>query len=436
MFFAKRRQARELLEIFRTYSKELSSILSLKDLLKNLVRTLTDIAEVRGGAILLLEAPIKAFVVRESRGGEPLASQFLIKDPFIQYLSRSQHAMTKHRLLEDRRLIDVKESGIHLLTALNSEAVFPMCAENKFIGLLALGARRDGRAYSEETLDLLGILVAMAAISIDNAILYESLSRQNLEFSEIAKLKTQFVSTISHELGTPLNGILGLTEALLEGDQSANLNDDQRRYLEMIQSAGQELFEVVSHILDLTRVQSKKAPAEIRKVDLLKAVREVTTEIEDALREKRIQVEIRLDSSSMVYGDEAQIRQVFACLLENALKFSREGASHSIGILSSRVGDMLQICVRDQGIGIDEKDQYFIFEEFRQADGDLTREYGGTGLGLAIAKHIVERHGGRIWVESKKGEGAQFYFTLPLKPALVDAREVETHRSEIPSPGA
>ncbi len=431
MLFGKRRRDSELLETFRTYSKELSSILSLKDLLKNLLRTLTEIAEVRNGAILLLEAPIKAFVVRESRGGEPLISQFLIKDSFIQYLSRSFQPMTKHRLLEDRRLIDVKESGIHFLTALNAEAVFPMHAENKFIGLLALGARREGQAYSEETLDLLGVLVTMAAISIDNAILYESLSRQNLEFSEIAKLKTQFVSTISHELSTPLNGILGLTEALLDAEQSANLTDDQRRYLEMIQSAGRELFEVVSHILDLTRVQSKKAPAEIRKVDLLKALGEVTAEIEEALREKRIHLEINLDSNSTVYGDEGQIRQVFACLLENALKFSREGESHSIAILSSRVGDMLRVCVRDEGIGIEERDQYFIFEEFRQANGDLTREYGGTGLGLAIAKHIVERHGGRIWVESKKGEGAQFYFTLPLKPALVDAREVDTQRKEI-----
>lgn len=431
MFFGKRRRENQLLETFRTYSQELSSILNLKDLLKNLVRTLTDIAEVRTAAILLLETPIKAFVVRESRGGEPLISQFLTKDPFIQYLSRSLQPMTKHRLLEDRRLIDVKESGIHLLTALNAEAVFPMNAENKFIGMLSLGARRDGQAYTEETLDLLGVLVAMASISIDNSILYESLTRQNLELSEVAKLKTQFVSTISHELSTPLNGILGLTEALLDGEQSANLRDDQRRYLEMIQSAGKELSEVVSHILDLTRVQSKKAPTEIRKVDLLKVLRGVTSEIEDALREKRIRVEIALDSSSLVYGDEGQIRQVFACLLENALKFSREGASHSIAIQSAKVGDMLRICVLDQGIGIEESDQHFIFEEFRQADGDLTREYGGTGLGLAIAKHIVERHGGRIWVESKKGEGAQFYFTLPLKPALVDAREVDTQRKEI-----
>ncbi|HKY62986.1 MAG TPA: HAMP domain-containing sensor histidine kinase [bacterium] len=433
MLFGKRRRESQLLETFRTYSQELSSILNLKDLLKNLVRTLSEIAEVRNASILLLETPIKAFVVRESRGGEPLISQFQAKDPFIQYLSRSLKPITKHHLLEDRRLIDVKESGIHFLTALNAEAVFPMNAENKFIGLLALGARRENEPYSDETLDLLGVLVAMAAISIDNAILYESLSRQNLEFSEIAKLKTQFVSTISHELSTPLNGILGLTEALLEGEQNANLNDDQRRYLEMIQSAGRELSEVVSHILDFTRVQSKKAPAEIRKVDLSKALLEVTAGIEDALREKRIQLEVSLDAASMVYGDEAQIRQVFACLLENALKFSREGASHSIGILSSRVGDMLRVCVRDEGIGIEEKDQHFIFEEFRQADGDLTREFGGTGLGLAIAKHIVERHGGRIWVESKKGEGAQFYFTLPLKPALVDAREVDTHRQEISS---
>lgn len=428
MLFSKRRRDRSLLEIFRSYSKELSSILDLKDLLKNLLRVLTEIAEVRSGNILLQETGIKAFVVRESIGGEPLILQFAAHDPFIQYLARTLKPMTKHQLLQDRRLIDVKESGLHLMTGVNAEAVFPMTAENKFLGLFALGSRRDGEAYAQETLDLLGVLIAMASISVDNAILFESLAKQNLQLSEVAKLKTQFVSTVSHELSTPLNGILGLTEVLLDPDANGNFTDDQKRYVEMIHSAGKELLDVVTHIIQLTQFQSKGALGEIRKVDLGKTLETVLAEVEDRLREKNIQMHVDLDGSATVYGDEAQIRQVFASLVENAIKFSRQDAPNLIGVRSTRHGDMLKLCVYDQGIGIGEHDQDVIFEEFRQADGDLTRSYGGTGLGLAIAKKIVERHGGRIWVESKKGEGAQFFFTLPLKPASVDARELETRR--------
>lgn len=428
MLFSKRRRERGLLEIFRTYSKELTSILNLKDLQKNLLRTLTEIAEVRSGNILLHEVAIKAFVVRESVGGEPLILQFPAHDAFIQYLARTLKPMTKHILLQDRRLIDVKEAGIHFMTAVNAEAVFPMTAENKFIGLFALGSRRDGAAYSEDTLDLLGVLISMASLSLDNAILFESLAKQNLQLSEVAKLKTQFVSTVSHELSTPLNGILGLTEVLLDPEANANFNDDQKRYIEMIHSAGKELLEVVNHILQLTQFQSKSSLNEIRKIDLGKTLQGVAGEVQDLLREKDIQLRMDLDSLSTVYGDEGQIRRVFSCLMENAVKFSRMDAPSLIGIKTSRHGDMLKVCVYDNGIGIPDRDQDVIFEDFRQGDGDLTRGYGGTGLGLAIAKKIVERHGGRIWVESKRGEGSQFYFTLPLKPASVDAREVDTHR--------
>ncbi len=86
---------------------------------------------------------------------------------------------------------------------------------------------------------------------------------------------------------------------------------------------------------------------------------------------------------------------------------------------SVKTGEMLRVCVKDTGIGIDEVDQFYIFEDFRQAEGGMARSYGGSGLGLALAKKIVELHGGRIWVESKKGMGAQFYFTLPIKPTLI-----------------
>lgn len=417
-----------LLETLRAFSKEINSIVSLKELLKNLLRHFVEIAHAQTGSFWMLEKDIKALVVRESIGGDPLILQFSTKDPFLNYLGQTSRVVTQEFLVKNPALIDVKEAGLNFMTSVNAGVVFPMMVDNHFIGILALGNRRNKELYSTEELDLLSVLVAMGTISIHNAILYDSMAKQNLKLSEIAKLKTQFVSTITHELSTPLNGILGLAEILNNPDTSGPLNDDQRRYVQMIRSAAEELSDMVNQILDLTRFQSQKGALEVKRVDLAATVEDIRRELQEICREKGIDLRIDLGPRINVYGDEGQIRQVIQCLLENAVKFSQGNGSQMIGIHAGRHGDMLKICIFDHGIGIREQDQEIIFDEFRQLEADINRSYGGTGLGLALAKKIVELHGGRIWVESKKGEGSQFYFTLPLKPGLIQAPEIETQR--------
>ncbi len=429
MIFSKRHgREMKLLETLGHFTQDLCSIANFKDLLKNILRSLVEIADTRNGNILLLEKEIKSFVVRESFGGDPLVLQFSSHDPFINYLGQTGRYLTEHQILADARLIDIKEPALHFMTSVGAYLAFPMIVDKQFIGILTLGAKNEGQNYREEQMELLQVLITMGSISIANGMLYDSLAKQNLKLSEIAKLKTQFVSTISHELSTPLNGIIGLTEVLLNPETSGPLTDDQRRYVQMIQSAGEELAEVVNQILDLTRFQSQKGVLEVKRVDLFKTLDGLKGDFEDIFCEKGFRLKMELAPKTNVYGDEGQIRQVFRSLFENAVKFSQGKPSGVIGIQASRHGDMLKICVSDHGIGIDEKDQEIIFDEFRQADGEHTRSYGGTGLGLALAKKIVEMHGGRIWVESKKGEGAQFYFTLPLKPGLVQVTELENPR--------
>jgi len=428
LFPRKSRSEIKLLNTLRTFSKEMGSILHLKGLLKNLLRALVEISGARSGTILLLEEEIKSFVVRESVGGDPLVLQFSTQDPLINYLGQTTKVMTKRQLVRDTGLIDIKDSGLKFMTSVNAAVVFPMLADKKFIGLLALDSRANGDDYSPSQIDLLEILISMGAIAVDNAILYESLTRQNIKLSEIAKLKTQFVSTITHELSTPLNGIMGLTQVLLDSETSGPLSDDQRRYIQMIASAGEELSDVVNQILELTRFQSKQGALEVKRVNLAQTVEGVRADLAGVFTEKGIQFQAEVDNRTVVYGDEGQIRQVVQSLLENAIKFSPEGSEQRVGIHAGKHGDMLKICIYDRGIGIQEKDQELIFDEFRQADGEHTRSYGGTGLGLALAKRIVELHGGRIWVESKKGEGAQFYFTLPLKPGQIQAPEIDHQR--------
>lgn len=417
------------LEVLRGYSKELSAITQLKDLLKRLIKTWVEIAEAQNGNIWLMGDQGKSLELRESSGGDPLLTQFSSTDSFVNFLGQTETVLTKHELVKDASLIDIKESGLNFMTTASAEAVYPLVVENKFIGMMALGGRLDQNPYSGEQLDWMGVLVTMGAISIDNALLYDSLAKQNLKLSEIAKLKTQFVSTISHELSTPLHGILGMTEILLNPEIGGPLSDDQKRYLQMIQSAGEELSELVNQILGLTRFQSQQGTLEVKKVDFRKTLTDLEQGFREVLENKGIQLQVNLEPKVNVYGDEGQIRQVVQSLIENALKFSGENSGKIIVIQANKHGDMLKVCVQDQGIGIGEGDQELIFDEFRQVEGEVNRSYGGTGLGLAVAKRIVELHGGRIWVESKKGEGSQFYFTLPLKPGLVQVTELDTART-------
>jgi signal transduction histidine kinase len=411
------------LVLLRAFSKGLSSITPLKDLLKRLLKTLLEIAEAPGGSIWLIEA--EALALREAVGGEPLQLEFKSSDPFVNYLGQTRCVLSRDQLFKDPQFIDIRDSGVKFLTSVHGEWIFPLCVEQRYLGALVLSPRIDGRSYSPELREFLEVLTTMGAIAVDNALHYDSLAKQNLKLSEIAKLKTDFVSTISHELSTPLNGILGLTEVLLNPETGGPLNDDQRRYLQMIQSAGEELSEIVSQVLNLTRFQSQHGSLEVKRVELHKVAEDLVRDLDGVLGEKGMVLRMDLAKKQSVYGDEGQIRQLLQNLLENAVKFSDGHPGGEIILQAQKQGEMLQVCVSDSGIGIAERDQEIIFEDFRQAQGGVERSYGGTGLGLAVAKKIVELHGGRIWVESKQGEGSHFYFTLPLKPGLVQAREIQ-----------
>ena len=430
MFFhRKNRKQQELRGVLSAFAKDARSILQIKELLKRLLRSFVDVAGARGGSLWLLDPDGNSLNLRESLGGEPLIFKFSGQDGLVHYLGQTERILSKSDLIRQENLIDIKEAGLQFFTATSAEILFPLVAEKKFIGILALGPGKDQTSYSRDLVAVLEILANLGAVWVDNALLYDSLAKQNLKLSEIAKLKTQFVSTISHELSTPLNGILGLSQVLLDPETGGPLTDDQRRYLQMIQAAGEELNEIVQQILDLTRFQSQQGPLEVKKVDLLKTIQNLEQDFKPQLDQKGIALRLELEPRVKVYGDAGHIRQVVQSLMENALKFSTDNADpKSILIKTARHGDMLQVCVADQGIGIHEADQEIIFEDFRQAQGSVDRSYGGTGLGLALAKKIVELHGGRIWVESKPGEGSQFFFTLPLKPALVQAEEINTTR--------
>ncbi|MBL7685737.1 MAG: GAF domain-containing sensor histidine kinase [Deltaproteobacteria bacterium] len=418
MFF-KPRSKYNWREIFLKYGGGLASLAHHGELYKKILSVLLEVSGAEGASLLLFDAQAEEFVLKEQMGPSPLAYALPGQHPLILWLKRDLRPLTRHQLAEDARYLDLKRTSLAYFSEWNAEVVFPLVTEKKFLGLFNLGPKNQ-KGYDSDDLELFSTLINFSSFFIENAIFYERLLKQNQKLSDLARLKTQFVNNITHELRTPLHGVLGLADLLIS-DPEEILTADYRRYLDMLKSSAESLLEQIDHILDLTRYQSDQFQLDIHRFDYQKMVLETLKEYSDQMQLQKTSFEMDWpDSIPPVYGDERELKNLTRDLISNAIKFTPQG---NIRISPIKTGDMLKICIQDSGVGIDDAKQHEIFEDFHQEEGEMTREFGGTGLGLSLAKRIVEMHGGRIWVESKKGKGSHFYYTLPLIPHFESFRK-------------
>jgi signal transduction histidine kinase/ligand-binding sensor domain-containing protein len=226
---------------------------------------------------------------------------------------------------------------------------------------------------------------------------------------DLDKIKDQFLANTSHELRTPLNGIIGLTESLIDG-AAGPTTPEMVENLEMVVASAKRLSHLVNDVLDFSKLRHDQLTMQAAIIDL-RLVAETTLRLSQPLiADKRVRFINDIPANLKVMADENRLQQIFHNLVGNAIKFTETG---SVRLSAKNLGEMVEICVQDTGIGISENHQRRIFESFEQADGSTARIYGGAGLGLAITKELVQRHGGRLWVTSTPGEGSEFYFSIP-----------------------
>jgi PAS domain S-box-containing protein len=245
-----------------------------------------------------------------------------------------------------------------------------------------------------------------------------------------SRAKSQFLATVSHEIRTPLNGVLGMTNLLAD----TSLTNEQRSYLNTIQSSGEILRRVIDDVLDFSRIEAGKLTITPMAVEVVAAIQDVVSLFEGRAMEKGIAlgVDWRGLQSLHVYADQARVKQVVANLIANAVKFTDNGGVQVIGTLvrETNTAVLLRIEVIDTGIGILPDRVDAIFEGFTQADNSMVRRYGGSGLGLTISKRLTDLMGGKIGVESQPGAGSRFWVELPLsRITAAIAKQVAEHRS-------
>ena len=247
---------------------------------------------------------------------------------------------------------------------------------------------------------------------------YVTLLHDASEETELDRLKSEFVGTVSHELRTPLTSIKGSVDLLLD-EETGELNATQRRFLNTVRRSSDRLINIVSDLLDLSRLEAGRVQLDLHPVDLAHLAEDVAASLGNLFNAKRQQVEIRADAElPPAMADRQRMEQVLVNLLGNASKYTPEGGRVCVGLGRAEPapdgGARVRLAVTDSGPGLSQADQQRVFDKFYRAGDSLTQaQQTGTGLGLTIARSLVELHGGTLTVESELGQGCTFTICLP-----------------------
>ncbi len=401
----------EVLQLYRevnliySFSEELAKTIKPKKIAKTALSQAQQLIKADVGWLLLFEENETALTVLASLGKEVDSEKLDERDDkIIRSILSEGKADIISDTSEDKRTKDEHFTLSSLMFA-------PMQIRERIIGLIIIGTL-ERTEYVANELKLLSTLALQTASAVQSALLYEKNINEAREreasLRRIDRLKDQFLANTSHELRTPLNGIIGLSEALRDQLENAEQKED----LDMIIVSGKRLRNLVNDILDFSKLKEQEIQLQSKPIDVRTVTDVVFRLLRPLINGKKLELEAAFPKNTPhVNADEDRLQQILYNLVGNAIKFTEEGV---IRVSAKKKASLLEIEVKDSGIGIPNDKQAIIFEAFEQADGSIERHFGGTGLGLSITRKLVELHGGDISVASKLGEGSSFFFTLPI----------------------
>ena len=310
-----------------------------------------------------------------------------------------------------------------------SVAWAPVMLHGEFWGVLGMEEGREERIWEDYELRVLRMLADSFGGFLVSKHNEAELRKAKHLADEANAAKSEFLAMMSHEIRTPMNAIIGFADLM---NQSQML-EDQREYLNIIQRSGDSLLELINNILDYSKIESRRIELEQSPFNLEQVICEVLEMVMVKARDKSISLDYLVsgDLPEVLLGDAHRIRQIFLNLVNNAVKFTREGEVW-VKVEATPLPEggkvRLHCRVMDSGIGIPPSKLQKLFQPFTQVDSSTTRKFGGTGLGLVISKRLSERMNGKMWVESEVNKGSTFHFTMDLpygdgEPATQEATD-------------
>ena len=440
--FQRRRRYREL-EGLREISQAFAAMTDIQETYGRLTRRIAELIGAEKCVISLYDPRTREMVGQAPGYGVPdeiiRTFRYRVDTLRMAWNFRTQGPMVKNQPADFH---PIQWEYLRPFAVYNVTSV-PLVLEGRIIGMVSMGNKPGG--FSQNDVRLLTVFAAQAAIAIQNARLYTHLeeSAQQLEakvqartaeleatyrelavsharLRELDQLKSDFLSNVSHELRTPLAAIKGFVDNLLDG-VTGPLADKHRHCLHRVRDNAERLTRMVSDLLDLARIEAGKIELAPEALAVAEMVEEVVETLRPLARARGIALAAELAPCPPIRGDADKILQVLTNLVSNALKFTPTGGCVTVAAAASADG-AIRIAVGDTGPGIPPEERERVFDKFYQLGRVDGERPPGSGLGLTIARHLVELHGGRIWVEDGAGGGSAFMMLLPAASAGGDPR--------------
>ncbi len=426
-------------ETINKLTEELNYYINLNKIIDLIVDTIKKTMQLERAGVLLVDPETKPVRYKISKvvGFNRQNGIGLVQDGFLtKHLKKSQKLLVRDELLmfaRDARSVREKNNFQKLhkkMEKIEASLCLPLLSSNKLIGVIVLGSKISGDAYTKEDLELLNVLSKQAGIAIENAIMYQKvqsfsetleekvdeqtkeLQSANKELKRLDEAKSEFLSIASHQLRTPLTVIKGYVSMMLEGS-FGRIPKVVRGNLKKVFISTERLVNLVENLLDISRIEAGRLEFDIQPVDLAEISKFLIDDFHRKAKEKNLKLEFHAEKNlPKAKTDPDQIKEVISNFIDNAIKYTEQG---KITVSLHQESRSVVFSCQDTGRGISPEDLSRLFNKFTRGQGMMKVHTEGVGLGLYFARVLIENMGGRIWAESPgKNKGSKFSFSLPL----------------------